>query len=349
MARTTGDVAPGPCALGTLLERAAASWHDRPCVTVRREDPLVRRRSGAAAATRAGALYEAGLRQGDRIALALPTGRELVELILGGAWLGAALVPLSTELRRPQFEHALERTQPQALVLAPRVTGELAGLQHLVPRVWSTTDTAELAPVPVRGSPLPPAQVDPRDPFAILMTSGTTGPSKGVVCPHSQFWWWGVNTAAVLDVSGDDVLHTTLPLTHTNALNTLVQGLIHGAHVVLEERFSASRFWERVVDSGATVTYILGAMASILARRDPSPRDRAHRVRVALAPATPAPLWPVFEARFGIRLVEGHGMTETNLCIGPRDGVQRPGWMGRTMPGFAARVIDRSGDRRARR
>ncbi len=36
-------------------------------------------------------------------------------------------------------------------------------------------------------------------------------------------------------------------------------------------------------------------------------------------------------------------MTETNLCIGPRDGVQRPGWMGRTMPGFAARVIDPSG------
>ncbi len=249
MARTTGDVAPGPCALGTLLERAAASWHDRPCVTVGGKT-LSFADAGAAAATRAGALYEAGLRQGDRIALALPTGRELVELILGGAWLGRRSSPQRGAA--PAARDMLADAAPGTRCTAARRTAgdrELAGLQHLVPRVWSTTDTAELAPVPVRGSPLPPAQVDPRDPFAILMTSGTTGPSKGVVCPHSQFWWWGVNTAAVLDVSGDDVLHTTLPLTHTNALNTLVQGLIHGAHVVLEERFSASRFWERVVDS----------------------------------------------------------------------------------------------------
>jgi crotonobetaine/carnitine-CoA ligase len=63
-------------------------------------------------------------------------------------------------------------------------------------------------------------------------------------------------------------------------------------------------------------------------------------VRVALAPATPAELWHVFRTRFGVEIVDGHGMTETNAVIGPRDGEQRPGWMGRVMPGFEAQVVD---------
>jgi crotonobetaine/carnitine-CoA ligase len=85
-------------------------------------------------------------------------------------------------------------------------------------------------------------------------------------------------------------------------------------------------------------------MVSILASREPSPLDRAHRVRIALAPATPPGLWDVFRERFGIEIVDGHGMTETNATIGPRDGEQRPGTMGRVGPGFAARVVDESGN-----
>ena len=81
-------------------------------------------------------------------------------------------------------------------------------------------------------------------------------------------------------------------------------------------------------------------MVSILCSRAPSPAERAHRTRVALAPATAAQLWPICKERFGIEVVEAHGMTETNLVIGPRGGEQKPGLMGRVMPGFDARVVD---------
>ncbi|MGI9659858.1 MAG: AMP-binding enzyme, partial [Gaiellaceae bacterium] len=86
--------------------------------------------------------------------------------------------------------------------------------------------------------------------------------------------------------------------------------------------------------------YLLGAMVSILMAQPASPRDREHTVRIALAPGTTAEIWQAFEKRYGITVVEGHGMTETNAVIGPRDGEQRPGWMGRVMPGFDARVVD---------
>jgi crotonobetaine/carnitine-CoA ligase len=144
----------------------------------------------------------------------------------------------------------------------------------------------------------------------------------------------------LLSVTEDDTLYTCLPLFHTNALNTFFQALVTGASYELGPRFSASRFWKRVTDAGATVTYLLGAMVSILSGRDPGPYDRAHSVRITLAPATPPALIAEFEERFGVAIVDGHGMTETNIVIGPRDGEQKPGFMGRVMPDFDARVVD---------
>jgi crotonobetaine/carnitine-CoA ligase len=183
--------------------------------------------------------------------------------------------------------------------------------------------------------------VRPSDTTAILYTSGTTGPSKGVCCPQAQFYWWARSTAAMLGgLREDDVLYTCLPLFHTNALNACMQALTHGCRIVVGPRFSASRFWSRIVEADATVTYLLGAMISILAKTPPSELDRGHRVRVALAPATPAELHALFHERFGVVLRDGFGMTETNAVIGARDGSSRPGTMGVVMPGYEAKVVD---------
>ena len=60
-----------------------------------------------------------------------------------------------------------------------------------------------------------PADLGPGDMLAILYTSGTSGLSKGVCCPHAQFWWWGLIAARNLEIRGEDVLYTSLPLFHT--------------------------------------------------------------------------------------------------------------------------------------
>ena len=104
------------------------------------------------------------------------------------------------------------------------------------------------------------------------------------MCPQAQFYWWARSTAAMLGgLTSDDVLYTCLPLFHTNALNACIQALSHGAEFVVGQRFSASRFWDRVLAADATVTYLLGAMVSILsktdrvARREAAPRARGAR------------------------------------------------------------------------
>ena len=140
-----------------------------------------------------------------------------------------------------------------------------------------------------------------------------------------------------------DIAYTCLPLFHTNALNAVMQTITYGATYWIGERFSVSRFMDRMRTSGATVTYLLGAMVGMLLSRDPSPADREHEVTRILAPGTPAWAVTAFEERFGATLIEGHGMTETNLVLAPPIGERRLGAMGTVVEGFEARIVDADG------
>jgi crotonobetaine/carnitine-CoA ligase len=296
-----------------------------------------------------GMLAEAGISHGDRVAVMCENRFELLALWAGCSWTGAILVPLNPATRGPQLAHVLENAAPKALALEPALAQHLDALPTPPPeleRLWLLEDGdlrwGGLAPQPFPAARLPVAAGDirPGDTLAILYTSGTTGPSKGVCCPHAQSYWWGRLVGEMLGVTESDVLHTTLPLYHSNAMNAILHAGLHGAHLVVAPRFSASRFWSRLAESGATITYLLGAVVSILAKAPPSPEDRAHRVRVALSPATPTDLHTAFRERFGIALVDAFGMTETNAVIGPLGGRQRPGTMGVLYHGFDARVVD---------
>ncbi|MFD6288343.1 AMP-binding protein [Streptomyces sp. NPDC060205] len=319
-----------------LVDAAAAHHGERAFLTL---DGTVRTyaQTRTAAATTAGALAARGCRPGDRVAALLSNRVELVDLVLGCAWLGAVVVPLNTALHGRLLRHALDESQPRFLY----VEGELAARVEEVGyagEVWVTGSPQ--APVPGIEKALDAHPSRPGDTAAILFTSGTTGPSRGVRCPHGQFARWGRNVADSLRLTADDTLYTCLPLFHTNALNTLAQAMTVGASLVVDRRFSASRHWARAAEAGATCVYVLGAMVPMLLAQPPGPADRAHRAWRGLGPGTPGALWDVFRERFGVTLVDGFGSTETNLVIGSVPEDCRPGYMGTVRDGFEARVVD---------
>ena len=335
---------PAERTLPALLERQADRLGERELI---RTEAGIRSFSGAreAASAVAGRLAEAGIVAGDRVAVMSENRVEVVDLWLGCAWLGAILVPVNTALRGPQLRHVLDDSGARLLVLEPDLLPalDLAGRPAELERVWTLGDDRPDAAVeryPGPGDPIPARAARPGDPCAILYTSGTTGPSKGVICPHAQWYWWGLKTGGILGVRDGDVLYTCLPLFHTNALNTFVQALLAGATFVPGPRFSVSRFVRRIADAGATVTYLLGPMVQILLNRPHDAADREHGVRVALAPATPAAACDAFESRYGIRIVDGWGSTETNVVLASSSGGAPPGSMGGIVPGFDARVVD---------
>jgi crotonobetaine/carnitine-CoA ligase len=295
-----------------------------------------------------GALQAAGIERGDNVAVMCGNRQELLQVYLGCGWMGAVTVPINTASRGAQLAHILANSEVKLLVLQAEFADAVVSLEVALPSlrgVWLIGDVelAERWPHPARfpgpAEPVPEAAIGPGDTVAILYTSGTTGVSKGVCCPHAQYFWWGVNTARLLGLRADDVLLTTLPLFHTNALNTFYQALLTGAALLVEPRFSASGFAASLSRHGANVTYLLGAMVPILLSRPASELDRAHHVRVALGPGVPERFHPEFLERFGIELLDGYGSTETNFVLGCTLPGQRPGTMGPVVDGFEARVV----------
>jgi carnitine-CoA ligase len=301
--------------------------------------------TAAIAAASAGRLMQAGIRAGDRVALMCSNRPEFLEVYLGCAWMGAVTVPINTALRGIQLSHILRNSTPKLLVIEPALLGAIETLERdVVPPdlVWTIGEgTAEgVSPMPALAEEAAPAAVRPGDTVAILYTSGTTGPSKGVCCPQAQLFWWGIYSARALAIVEGDVLFTTLPLFHTNALNAFYQALLNGCTYVLEPKFSASSFWAAAQRQQATVGYLLGAMAVMLLAQPESADDRKHRLRVALGGGVPGQYHGPFLERFGVPLLDGYGSTETNFVFASKIPSDRPGTMGHLVEGAEARIVD---------
>lgn len=337
------DVHPGDLTVATLLQRRVARSGRAPLVgmdgawlsgsEVLHESLLWTRR-----------FERAGVTAGERIAIMSRNRLEFLFAVLGAALGGMVPVVVNAELRAAQLEHVLADSRPRVLIADEVALAALADIDPTVlEQLWSFDPDASAQRVPDVNEEGTIAPAGSGSPFVVIYTSGTTGLPKGVICPQAQFFWWGVNTGAELGLNADDVLYTTLPLFHTNALSSFFQALVFDAKFVIGQKFSASRFWGDLAAAGATVTFLLGTMITILTRRDRSEFDAAHRVRVALAPATPPDLVQHFADEFGVELLEGYGSTETSHVISTPLDNRRPGWMGRVIPGFDARVVDTTG------
>jgi crotonobetaine/carnitine-CoA ligase len=341
-----------------LLQRQAQRFGHAPVLTIPgalwHHDEV----AGYAAA-RAGALRAAGIARGDRVAVMAGNRVETIETALACGWMGAVAVPINTGSMAAQVGHVLRDSGAKLLVCeAPFLERRPSPLPETLESVWvvgegkpgvsafaGTTEVGARTPVKVDAWPQADAAVEaadllPGDLFAILYTSGTTGAPKGVMCPHAQYVAWGINTARILGVTADDVLCTTLPLFHINALNTYAQAAVAGCHAVVEPRFSVSGFWKTMHERQATVVYLLGAMVPMLLAQAPSPAERGHRIRIGLGPGVPAAAASAFRERTGVALLEGYGSTESNFVLATQAGAEPDGTMGAVQPGFHARVVD---------
>lgn len=282
----------------------------------------------------AGGLSGLGVGRFGKVALMLKNSVEFVESWLAICRLGAIYVPVNTEYKGAILAHQLNRAGVTHIVIdatfAERIAaleGELAGLSMVLVvgddggAPLTRFRTAPYGEAAVGGPAAPETAVDYRDPMAISFTSGTTGPSKGVLATHCHVLSFSLDWITACGFRDDDRIYSCLPMFHAIAtwLGVLPAILQHTSHA-FAERFSASRFWDDVRLFDATAVHGVFAMIPMLLKQPPREDDAT----------TPARLFYIgqrnaeFEARFGCRIVEVYGATETGIVTYTPPDVDAP-------------------------
>ena len=294
----------------------------------------------------AGALTEAGLKPGDRMAVQVEKSPEALALYGGAVMAGVVFLPLNTAYTADEVAYFLADAGAALLLCDGSKAAALApiaarcGSQLMVLNADGSGSFAE-----AMASATPAAQPADRsadDLAALLYTSGTTGRSKGAMLSQANL----LSNAEVLRdlwrFSDRDVLLHALPIFHTHGLfvatNTLL--LAGGAMIFLPK-----------LDVDALIAWLpkatsLMGVPTFYTRLLDDPRftrDLVSHFRLFISGSAPllAETHEAFEARTGHRILERYGMTETNMnTSNPYDGERRAGTVGFPLPGVALKVTD---------
>jgi crotonobetaine/carnitine-CoA ligase len=290
-------------------------------------------------------LQELGIQPGDRVAVMMPTRAEFLYAWFGILGAGAIEVPIHDAARGPGIAYILETTGARALIVdeehVAHVADHLGSVEHVIVRgdagELNALDFASLMANPVAT----PVERKPSDPASILFTGGTTGPPKGVVLPHNHNLNLAQGVVALVGYTSEDVLYSVFPLFHANAkYMSVLAALVSGARVVIDRRFSASRFWEICRREGVTAFNGQGEMLRILLKQPESEHDRDNTVRVVVGAAAATDLVLEFEQRYDLAVLDAYGMTETGPTIAASWDTRRPGAAGQPTPWYDAKVVD---------
>jgi crotonobetaine/carnitine-CoA ligase len=339
-----------------LLEHQAATRPD--AVFLRNgEEALTFAQADREVRRLAGGLARQGIAGGDSVAMMLPNGIDFVLAWVACARLGALSVFVNPTYRADLLDYVLNDCAPKALVTHPDIEASLAAA--LVPALarieWMGVAGAGIHAAAVgalpRRVPLSSLQTaedtapapanDARVPNCVIYTSGTTGASKGAVLSTAALLAGAQTFVDLAELTERDVLYTPLPLFHGLASRQGVMGcLIAGAQVAIGQRFSASRFWDEVCDTGATIAHTMFNIPAMLKAQPPHPRERSHRLRFMYNAGHDA----AFEERFNVPLLESYGLVETGITIYSPFSQRKPGSCGRLHPEWEARIADPDGN-----
>ena len=176
---------------------------------------------------------------------------------------------------------------------------------------------------------------------AVMNTSGTTGPSKGVRLSHAQQYILGRNIAADVGLTESDVYYNFFPLFHNTAQAMItLPVLLTGAKMVLVEKFSATRFWQDVREHRCTVFYYIGEILRILLKSTSVEDAHGSRLRVGWGIGASAKDFVDFQKRYGVTLRSGYGSTEANVRVYLPHENPDPASVGRVIPGFELRIAN---------
>ncbi len=356
--------------LPEILKRRAAEHPDRDFLKFAAGDWISYGQVNADANRVANALISRGVQPGESVSVMLPNCIEFLPVWFGILKAGAVMSSINTAYKGDFLAHTINLVDSKKLIIADTwldrlntIAPRLGTLEHVI--VMATGAPTEPAPK-LSNEPLSAlmeaSDAEPEgieyswtDDARIMFTSGTTGLSKGVIKQHAADYFSGRGLleglrtlqGKSLEEMKDETFFSCLPLFHSNAqVLTGYPALIAGARVAYVERFSSSQFWQQVVDAEATIFNSIGAVSYFIWNTPETELDRTNKVHTVFAAPAPKDIYTQFEERFGVKFIEGYGLTETGMAtyMDPtRPAV--PGSMGKANPGYEVMIVEPGTDR----
>jgi fatty-acyl-CoA synthase len=317
----------------------------------------------------ASALTRLGIGDSDRVGTFLWNNQTHLEAYLGIPAMGAVLHTLNIRLFPEQLAYVVNHAEDKAIIvdaslipLLARVRDQLTTVKHII--VAGTGDTDALGPTfsydELLGAEEPGydwPELDERQAAAMCYTSGTTGNPKGVAYSHRSTFLhsMAITSASSLGINEQDRVLSIVPMFHANAWGTPYGAFLTGADMVMPQQFlQAAPLAAMIERHRPTLSAGVPTIWNDLMRyAESNPVDLSSLRAVTVGgAAVPRHLIEQFDKQFGIKMIQGWGMTETSpLCAlaippkgtAPEEEMDWRAKTGRIVPGVEIRICAEDG------
>jgi long-chain acyl-CoA synthetase len=335
--------------LASVLTDTAAEHPDRVAVKLDDVELTYKLLDGASAHV-AGLLREKGVEPGDRVGIMLPNVPYFPVVYYGALRAGAVVVPMNVLLKGREVEFYLKDPESKVLFAwgdfaeAAEKGAEGTGAEVVLVKPGEFEDVVGAAEAVTEVT-----DRDGEDTAVILYTSGTTGTPKGAELTHDNLM---SNVETILDtliqIQPDDVVLGALPLFHsfgqTCGLNSCMKA---GGTLTLLPRFDPDKAFEIIQRDKVTIFEGVPTMYVGMLHSDKADEADTSCLRLCVSggSAMPGEVLRAFEEKFGCKILEGYGLSETSpvASFNHPDRERKVGSIGTPVAGVEMRVVDEDG------
>jgi len=297
----------------------------------------------------AGGFHDQGVGRGDHVAVWMFDSKEAILTFFAINYLGAVFVPLNTAYKGQVLSHVLNVSDAKVIVAHGQLLERLGEVdvaqiekaiavgEYVLPEAINGVDFHG-----VESTASEPPELDrpiePWDVQSIIFTSGTTGPSKGVLSSYLHIFT-NAGPETWHFVRGEDRFLINMPIFHIGGMGVIFVMLCRGGSIAVMDGFDTEKFWPFVRESKTTAFFLLGVMTTFLLKQEPSDDDKNHDVRLAfMVPLTET--CTEFYERFGIDVYTIFNMTEISSPIVSEPNPTKRGTCGKKREGVDVRLVD---------
>lgn len=302
------------------------------------------------------ALYDLGLKRGDRVGALLLNSSEFLEIFFACAKTGIIMVPMNFRLAVPELAYILRDSTPKAVFYSSDFSDKVMALEskrgkikhfikHGGEELLEDQNVRDFVSKFPDEEPIPETEVTEDDPLTIMYTSGTTGDPKGAVIVHKNIIFDAIHNLINYSLNRSFRSLVSAPMFHIGALAASSTPVIYaGGSLVLKRFFNASEMLKLITKERVNYMFTVPVMYHMMTEAEEWGRTDFSHVYYFFAGAAPMPvdLIKKYQDEKGVRFAQGYGMTETCQisALSLDDSIRKAGSVGKEVFHMTMRIVD---------